>query len=217
MGKIKKIIEFTIFVILIFLLYRHFIYSEPIIFEDGSDFIIDLQKNPIQSLYIGSKKITIDSPDGSFYLHPRASYKIGGKVVGLANYSSGTEANISPIDLCLIWGDITEPDANDYIKYEEGYRYCKFTISENNKEYSVEYTQVHMSNNHIIPANDNIKDALEKIKESDIVYLEGYLVDVRATLKEKQQWVWNTSLIRNDHGCEIIYVKKIVLNKKLIQ
>ena len=213
----RKKIEILIMLVIFYLLYDHFIYKEPLIYENGSDFIIDLQKEPIQELYFGNEDIEIITEEGTFSVHPKAKYKIAGKIVSLTYYNYGSEAIISPIDLCLVWGTLTQTDALNSITYTDGYRSCRYTIINNQQFYNNGYTTSHISNNHIIPANDNIKKALEEIHENDDVYLEGYLVDIEALLKNDQVWKWNTSLIRTDTGCEIIYVKKMVVDKKLIK
>ena len=74
-----------------------------------------------------------------------------------------------------------------------------------------------LSNNHCIPANEQIRKKLLKIRKYDLVTIKGKLVSV-----EKEGMApWTSSLSRDDGpgwgklvGCEIIYVTEIDFLKK---
>ena len=61
------------------------------------------------------------------------------------------------------------------------------------------------ANMHIIPADEQIEDALDNIVKGNIIELTGYLVFIEG----KDGWKWKSSLTRNDTGggaCEVIWV-----------
>ncbi len=61
---------------------------------------------------------------------------------------------------------------------------------------------------HMIPAADSVERSLMKLREGDIIVLQGYLVDV----DHESGWKWRTSLSRSDTGagaCEIVYVESV--------
>ena len=67
----------------------------------------------------------------------------------------------------------------------------------------------HSANNHLIPADGEIKKEISKIRKGDIVEITGYLVSLKATNPEGETYDWNSSLTRTDTGngaCELIYV-----------
>ena len=70
----------------------------------------------------------------------------------------------------------------------------------------------HSSNNHIIPADDSVKDKLKKVKAGDHVVIDGYLVNIDGKKADGYTYTWHTSQIREDDGngsCEIIYVTNL--------
>lgn len=63
---------------------------------------------------------------------------------------------------------------------------------------------------HMIPANDEIKSRLKKVRVGQVVALSGYLVRVQGA----DGWHWNSSMTRRDSGdgaCEVVWVKDIVV------
>ena len=76
----------------------------------------------------------------------------------------------------------------------------------------------HSANNHIIAATNNVLEGV-KNKKNDIVYMEGYLVNVFGKGKDNEGIItWDTSLSRDDNsyegGCEVFYVKKLLIGSK---
>ena len=68
------------------------------------------------------------------------------------------------------------------------------------------------SNNHPIWSNSRIRLLFKKIKVGDVIRLKWYLVNV---YPESGSWRrWPSSLVRDDHGCEIIYVTEITRLKE---
>ena len=63
---------------------------------------------------------------------------------------------------------------------------------------------------HMIPASASVERSLMKLREGDVVVLQGYLVDV----DHDSGWRWRTSMTRTDTGagaCEIVYVESIAV------
>lgn len=164
----------------------------------------NLGGEPIQTSYSG-KTFTISDIYETYTIIPVANYEISAKVVSTANYNHD-KLGISPVDLCVVWGKIVN-DSN--IVYSQGGRICSYrytgTVSDD--------ITSHMSNNHIIPANDSIANAIKSIKTNDVVTIKGYLVDVTKTyIVGDGKWMWKTSQTRydtRDGSCEIIYVTSV--------
>jgi hypothetical protein len=71
----------------------------------------------------------------------------------------------------------------------------------------------HIANNHLIPANEEVADALARIAIGDLVTLHGKLVDLEIhDAGGRQVFSARTSLTRDDVGsgaCEIIWVESV--------
>ena len=63
---------------------------------------------------------------------------------------------------------------------------------------------------HVIPANADVRRALEAAKAGNVITMRGRLVDVRGA----DGFTWNTSLRREDTGdgaCELFWADEIEL------
>lgn len=190
----------------------------------------DIIPEPIQKK-VEEDKITLRKHGVDIEIKKLASYDITGKVEALKDFSGNFWSNffsfkaremtnyISPRDLTLTWGKLALDENSNSISANQslmnGQRVVMFSYTHALKEkYGEEYIKSHLSNNHIITLDDNLKKQLMKIKVTDIVRIKGYLVDV----KFSNGGSWGpSSLVRNDtgnHSCEILYAEDIVIMKK---
>ena len=179
---------------------------------------IDTSQDPIQTPYKADDPITREVKNGYFMITLVAEYKISGVVVGKETYSSNWAGEISPVDLAIAWGKLAEPGSDRYVTYTQGYRWY-FYQCKSESPFDNYYVLSHSSNNHIIPANENIRRAVKMVKKKHKVVLEGFLVNLKGTYK-KQQVRWNTSLSRTDGGngsCELFYVLKVRIRTKVYE
>jgi hypothetical protein len=149
---------------------------------------------------------------------PLAEYEISGVVVGKGSYSSGWDGELSPMDLAVVWGKLAESENGRYVIYSQGYRWYHYRWREGSPV-APSYIASHSSNNHIIPANENIRRAIITIKRKDRVVLKGFLVNLRGASKG-QTVTWNTSLSRTDTGngsCELFYVSRVRIETKVYE
>ena len=171
---------------------------------------------PIQERIDDNQNFVIKNKKGSFKIIPFADYSIIAKVVSVKSYSRKWESSLSPVDLALVWGELVNKKMEDYIKYSQRgrwyyYRYKAGCPVDNN------YIISHSSNNHIIPASDNLKSALKQIRAGDIVKIRGALVRIEGSTARGNVF-WNSSTRRDDTGggsCEIIYAEIIRINNNL--
>ncbi len=126
---------------------------------------IDISQDPIQMPFKADEPMTLKVKKGNFMITPVAEYKISGVVVGKATYSSDWAGEISPADLTIVWGKLAEPGSNRYITYTQGYRWY-FYQCKSGSPFDHYYVISHSSNNHIIPANENIRRAVKTVKKS---------------------------------------------------
>jgi len=179
---------------------------------------IDTSQDPSQMPYKADEPITKEVKNGYFMITPVAEYKISGVVVGKGTYSSDWDGEISPVDLAIAWGKLAERGSNRYITYTQGYRWYFYQYKPGSS-FDHSYILSHSSNNHIIPANENIRKAVKAVKKKDKVVLEGFLVNLKGIYKERPV-AWNTSLSRADAGsgsCELFYVSKVRIDSKVYE
>jgi hypothetical protein len=105
---------------------------------------------------------------------------------------------------------LAEPENEKYVTYRQDARWYFFEAAPDSP-FTISYISSHSSNNHIIPATENVRKAVKSIKARQRVILEGSLVNLTGTFEGQSVW-WNTSLSRTDTGdssCELFYVTKV--------
>ncbi len=208
-----------IIILLIFLGFGigYYLYNKPEVSEyDTRE--IEAHKEPYQAPLINLEVIVINKKDLELKLFPQAKYVISARILHRKRYSDGWGSKISPIDLVLGWGDISKPEMFKEFKFRQISRWYTFRYkSQNLQPLSMDYVASHSSNHHIIPATENITKALIFAKKSDLIELDGYLVNVIGKYKGSKA-AWYSSLSRLDTGnrsCEVMYVKKLKIGTKV--
>lgn len=146
-------------------------------------------------------------PLDEFRLTPRAALSLRARVLSREDYFWGAESGLSPMDLALGWGVMSDQQVLDRITITQGTRWY-FTRYEYPAPVSDQAIIRNSSNMHMIPANDWVLKKLRKLRRGDIVGLRGMLVDVNSD----SGFIWTTSLSREDTGngsCEIFYVEYV--------
>ena len=139
-----------------------------------------------------------------FQITPLAEFKLKGKILSREDYSFGRESKLSPIDLALGWGSMSDEAVLDKIEISQSGRWYRWRVQDFPIPRKAIETQ--SANMHMIPANDLVEDLLDMTKQGQIIELSGYLVRVDAD----DGWHWQSSMTRNDTGaraCELILVE----------
>jgi hypothetical protein len=134
---------------------------------------------------------------------PLKTFQIKARVLGRENYFSGRESDLSPVDLALGWGRMSDESVVSKISISQSGRFYRWHVD----EFPIPRREIetHSANMHLIPRDEVVRDSIEQIKTGDVIELSGYLVNVKAD----DGWQWNSSLTRNDTGdgaCELIWV-----------
>ena len=158
------------------------------------------------------RQTTLKSPVAlqveGFELTPRAGFELRARVLSTENYFWGAEADLSPIDLALGWGPMSNQAVLDRIDITQGNRWY-FTRYELPAPLSDQQIIRNSSNMHIIPAEPWIKSELRELRRGDVVNLKGLLVDAG----NAAGFTWRSSLSREDTGsgsCELFFVQSLV-------
>lgn len=144
---------------------------------------------------------------GDYRLSRRAAFDVRARVLSIENYRWGNESGLSPVDLALGWGVMSDQQVLDRITITQGSRWY-FTRYELPAPIPDRQIINNSSNMHMIPANSWIRQKLKDVRAGNIIQLKGFLVDVEG----EAGFTWTTSLRRDDTGngsCEIFYVEHI--------
>ena len=140
------------------------------------------------------------------------NFKIKAFVLSTCSYSLGRECDLSPVDLALGWGPMSNQAIIDVMDISQGNRWYHWRpkvmlIPAND-------VSTHSANMHIIPADDKVEDVLDELYKGCIIEMKGYLVMV----KGKDGFYWKSSLTRKDTGggaCEVVWADSIqILNSE---
>ncbi|MBR1840548.1 MAG: hypothetical protein IJ778_00270 [Alphaproteobacteria bacterium] len=151
--------------------------------------------------------------------------------------------NIVPLDLFIVIGNMAKPEIYQMFRFTHEERagsvLCKgvkyktsffnFWLSAKEAKKSDENFQKcgkyirseELNNYHPIPANEKINKALHMLLPEDIIYIEGYLVDVlsmglKTGTRKQQQHDYLISGY-NPGMCFVLYTTKIIFNGRIYQ
>ncbi len=137
-----------------------------------------------------------------------AKFKIKAKVLGRKDYLFGRESDLSPTDLALGWGNMSDQRVVDQIEISQSGRFYFWRVS--SFPIPRREIQTHSANMHLIPADELVARTIKQVRIGDIVEISGSLVNATTT----SGWYWNSSTTREDTGagaCELIWVEDMVI------
>lgn len=187
---------------------------------DSSTIQESLQFDPIQKMS-GLDQITMEKDGYISVLDLRYSYEISGLVV--EEYDSEVWHDVmhkdfdpfNTYDVCLLWGVNVEDNLYHEYKFKHGEFTCSFQAQ--TREAQMAFNKDQISNNHLIPANDEIYRKIKNSSISDQIRIKGYLADYSITTPDGRTGSRSTSVSRGDiknEACEVIYVEEYEVIKK---
>jgi len=157
---------------------------------------------PIQNKPLSTKSFVFKD----YTITPLADFEINAKVLSKENYSHGREADLSPLDLALGWGRMSDKDITQNLNISQSGRWYRWSTDK--LPMPQREIETNSANMHIIPKTDELRKRAMNIREGDIVSIKGKLVSISA----KDGWHWRSSLSRTDTGkgaCELIFVEEL--------
>ncbi|TAK92150.1 MAG: hypothetical protein EPO06_02775 [Burkholderiaceae bacterium] len=147
-----------------------------------------------------------------YTIEPLADFQITARTLSVEHYSTGRESDLSPVDLALGWGRMSDSAVLKQLQISQGGRFY-FWRYENEPPIPVPEIISHSANMHMIPADVSVENKLRAVRQGEIVSLSGYLVKITAG----DGWHWQSSLTREDSGagaCEVIWVQQVSVNSQ---
>jgi len=143
---------------------------------------------------------------GKYEIFPLADFKVEARVLSKKRYRLGREAELSPFDLAMGWGPMSDENNLKEIDIGQSFRFFNWWTD----TWPIPRPQIEQNsaNMHIIPADSTVYSKLKKVREGQVINFEGYLVKTQAG----DGWAWQSSLIRTDTGdgaCEVVWVETL--------
>jgi hypothetical protein len=144
-----------------------------------------------------------------YSITPLETFDIEARVLSAEHYSFGREADLSPVDLALGWGKMSDEAILKDIKITQSNRFYFWHVD----QFPIPRREIETqsANMHMIPADDAIASKLKSVKTGQVVKIKGFLVRADAS----DGWHWKSSLTREDTGngaCEVVFVKEITVS-----
>lgn len=141
-----------------------------------------------------------------FRIEALAEYKIKARVLSRNNFSTGKESDLSPFDLALGWGPMSDQNVIDRIEVSQRNRWYHWKSD----SYPIPRNDIilNSANVHIIPKDQDIEEKFDNVYKGSLIEMEGYLVKVTT----EEGWRWISSLKRDDTGggsCELFWVEEL--------
>ncbi|MCP4547416.1 MAG: hypothetical protein GY835_13240 [bacterium] len=138
-----------------------------------------------------------------------ADFTVNARVLSKKRYRMDRGAKVSPYDLALGWGPMSDSEILDQMEIRQAGRFFMWSVD----QYPIPANEitVHASNMHIIPADAAVMAKLRAIRRGHVVTISGHLVMVNG----EDGGVWLSSLTRSDSGdgaCEVVYAEEITIH-----
>jgi len=171
----------------------------PIVQEPG----VLVTEAPLQSDPVSRATTRI----GDFELTPLADFSLDARVLSRTDYRLGTESELSPTDLALGWGRMSDSAVIAQLDISQSARFYSYHWS---REPPIPAREIMVSsaNMHLIPADPSVAAAIARVRVGELIALRGHLVEVH----RQDGWHWRSSLRRDDSGagaCELVLVDSI--------
>jgi hypothetical protein len=148
---------------------------------------------------------------GDVSIKPLATFSITARVLSRADYGWDTESAISPIDLALGWGRMSDSAVLQNVSVSQSSRFYFWTV----RAFPIPEREMIESsaNMHLVAADGGVERTMKETKAGDVVSFSGFLI--------RAQWpdgrIWTSSLTRSDTGagaCELVWVERFEIQPR---
>ena len=178
--------------------YQH--WTRPVVHSPGV-----LVKSQPRQLEITSGADIINP--GAFRLKPLARFSIEGRVLHRKSYGYDRNAPLSPVDIAIGWGRMSDEAVLERLKISQSMRFYWYRY-QNPPPIPQDEIVRSSTNMHIIPADGAAKKICKSLRIGELVRMEGQLVEATGP----GIGTWRSSLRRDDTGngaCEILYLERV--------
>jgi hypothetical protein len=144
---------------------------------------------------------------GRWTLTRRAAYDVTARILAREDYRFDSIADLVPEDLALGWGPMSDNAVLAHFDISQGVRFYTWRPRDA-LPVARETVISHSANTHVIPADQNVRTQLARLRVGQVVHLRGDLVDAQ---RDDGAWL-HTSMTRADSGpgaCEVLLVESV--------
>ncbi|HWU34999.1 MAG TPA: hypothetical protein VN023_07180 [Methylovorus sp.] len=143
-----------------------------------------------------------------YQITPLANISLNARVLSTRQYRLDRAAQLSPVDLALGWGRMSDETVLSKISMSQSGRFYFWRV----EQFPIprEEIEQHSANMHMVPADPRIARQLTSIRVGQRVRIQGQLIEAKGA----DGWTWRSSLTRNDTGngaCELVLVKSLMV------
>jgi hypothetical protein len=170
-----------------------------------------LLRSPVQSAEGVPEPFEVERKGVTYAVTPLFSYELWGLIVSQHDASSFIDTShkawndfLNTKDICVIWGENVSSGVYERMRFRNRDFTCFYRYPD--REAYELFTENCLSNNHLLPADPLVADAVLKARKGDQVRFKGWLASygVKGT-----PYARRSSTVRNDRGngaCEVVYV-----------
>lgn len=177
----------------------------------ASAFLPETFQDPVQAREDIPPPFDAEQKGFTYTIYPRFSYELWGMVVSQHDAASFLDVAheawkdyLNVKDLCVIWGRNLETDAFRHIKFRNRDFTCYYSWS--TAEAGELFSGSHISNNHLITPDAELRRVIKRVKRGDQIRCRGWLVDYGHKGSNYGRSTSTTRKDKGDHACETIYV-----------
>jgi len=172
-------------------------------------FRTELQDAPRQTR-TADPPFTVDYAGVTYRVEPQFAYDLYGMIVSYRLHDGESlmhrrgNDHLNVADLCVVWSDTAMSPTLSNVSFWNGIFTCNFSTRDSEAWAKLKMNEV--SNNHLITADDSIRDRVAGVAVGDQVHLRGLLARYGSG-----NGVRGTSTTRDDVGdgaCETIFVEQ---------
>jgi hypothetical protein len=170
-----------------------------------------LLQNPIQTKDDVPEPFEVTRKNVTYTVTPLFSYELWGMVVSYHHSGSFVDLShklwndyINTKDICVIWGKNVETGVYKRMTFRNRDFTCFYRYPD--RETGELFTEDCLSNNHMLPADPLVAEAVLKARKGDQIRFKGWLVSYG---QKGTPYSRGSSTVRDDRGngaCEVVYV-----------
>ena len=178
----------------------------------GKNLILEpLLQDPVQSDTGVPEPFEVTRKNVDYTVTPLYGYELWGMIVSYHHSASFVDVShrqwkdyINTKDICVIWGKNVVSGVYRKMKFKNRDFTCFYRFPD--RETGRIFTENCLSNNHLLPADPLVAEAVMKARKGDQVRFRGWLVSYG---QKGAPFARVSSTVRNDRGngaCEVVYI-----------